>query len=273
MKKLLVRIGIGLGALVLAALILLMLVRKRSAECREGQGSVAIEACTFMINNFPDDMALPYVDLRRGHYAVAGAKQAELNDLKRLIGMVENAKITLADPYKASVYEKAAEAFAKNADKPSSLAAAEKAIQLGSKNGAVYMMRGLSRLETEKYADAVADFKTAEGLGYNQLQLYMNLGSAYLGAADYENAYQVFLKSEGMAAAPQDIGMINRQLGLTSFELKRYDEALKHMTEALLAGPCPDCSAVIKMSQDFIDKARQPVKKARPAAKKRTRRR
>ena len=267
MKKILVRAGIGAGVLVLAGLILLMLVRKRSAECREGQGSVAIEACTFMINHFPDDVALPYLDLRRGHYAVAGAKQAELDDLKRMISLLENARITFTDPYKASVYEKAAEAYAKNSDKAGSLAAAEKAIALGSKNGAVYMMRGLARLETEKYADAVTDLKAAEGLGYNQLQLYMALGSAYLGARDYDNAYAMLKKSEALAAAPQDVSMVNRQLGMTSFELKRYQEALDHMTKALLTGPCPDCSAVIKMSQEFLKP------KTKPAPKKRTRRR
>jgi len=265
MKKILVKVGVGLGVLILIALIALVLVRKRTTECRQGQGSVAIEACSFLIDTFPKDTILPYLDLRRGHYAVAGAKQAELDDLKRMISLVENAGITFADPYKASVYEKAAEAYAKNGDKPASLKAAEQAIQLGSKDGGVHMMRGLARLETEKYAEAVADFKAAEAFGFKQLQLYMSLGAAYLGAADYLSAYQVLKKCESMAVAPQDVGLINRQLGLTSFELKSYQEALDHMTKALLAGPCPDCSAVIKMSQEFL--------KPKPAPRKKTRRR
>lgn len=274
MKKIFVRIGVTLGVLVLIALMGIVFVRKKSAECGKGQGSVAIEACTLLINNFPMEAAkYVYLGFRRGHYAVAGAKQAELDDLATMIKMAEGGSFPISEESKASLYEKAAEAYAKNSDKAGSLAAAEKAIQLGSKNGAVYMMRGLARLEAEKYADAVADFKTAEGLGFQQLQLYMNLGSALLGATDYENAYQVLKKSEGLAAAPQDIGLINRQLGLTSFELKRYPEAVDHMTKALLAGPCPECSAIMKMSQDFINKARQPVKKTRPAVKKKTRRR
>lgn len=269
MKKILVRAGVGLGVLILIALIALILVRKRTAECRQGQGSVAIEACSFLINTFPKDAILPYLDLRRGHYAVAGAKLAELEDMKRMIAMVESGRVPLADPLKAAIYEKAAEAYAKNNNKEDALKAADKAIQLGSRDGGVHMMRGLARLEAEKYADAIADFKAAEGFGYKQLQLYMSLGAAHLGAADYLSAYQVLKKCEGMAAAPQDVGLINRQLGLTSFELKSYQEALDHMTKALLAGPCPDCSAVIKMSQEFL----KPKPKPRAAPRKKTRRR
>lgn len=269
MKKILVRVGVGLGVLLLIALILLVLVRKRTAECRQGQGSVAIEACTFLINHFPQDSILPYLDLRRGHYAVGGAKLAELEDMKRMITMVESGRAPLGDSLKAAIYEKAAEAYAKNNNKEEALKAADKAIQLGSRDGAVYMMRGLARLETEKYADAATDFKAAEGFGYKQLQLYMNLGSSYLGAGDYLSAYQVLKKCEGMAAAPQDVGLIHRQLGLTSFEMKNYQEALDQMTKALMAGPCPDCSAVIKMSQEFL----KPKARPKPAPRKKTRRR
>lgn len=270
MKKILTRAAVGLGFLVLAAMFVLILLRKKTAECRTGQGSVAIEACTFLINNFPGEAAkFAYLDQRRGHYAVAGAKQAELDDLNAMLQMAESGRVQPGDDIKAAIYEKAAEAYAKNADKAGALKAAEKAITLGSRNGSMYMMRGLSLLAAEKHADAVKDFKAAESFGYKQLQLYMNLGSAYLWSGDYNSAFGTLKTAEAMAAAPDDVGLISRQLGLTCFELKLYEQAVAYMTKAQPLTACPDCPAVIKMSQEFIDKAKRPAR----AAKKRSRRR
>lgn len=270
MKKILTRAAVGFGFLVLVAMFVLILLRKKTAECRTGQGSVAIEACTFLINNFPGDTAkFAYLDQRRGHYAVAGAKKAEIDDLNTLIQLTETGRVQVGDDIKAAIHEKAAEAHAKTADKAAALKAAEKAITLGSKNGSMYMMRGLSRLAAEKYADAITDFKAAEGFGYKQLQLYMNLGSAYLWSGDYNSAFGALKTAEAMAAAPDDVGLISRQLGLTCFELKLYEQAVAYMTKAQPLTVCPDCPAVIKMSQEFIDKAKRPAKPARKRSRRR----
>jgi tetratricopeptide (TPR) repeat protein len=270
MKKILVRVAVGLGFLVLLAIFVLILLRKKTAECRTGQGTTAIEACTFLIKNFPGDAPkFAYLDLRRGHYAVAGAKQAELDDLNSLITMAESGRVPVGDDVKAAIYEKAAEAYAKNADKANALKAADKAIALGSKNGSMYMMRALSLLEGEKYADAIADFKAAETNGYRQLQLYMGLGSAYLNSGDYNGAFAALKAAESKAAAPDDVGLISRQLGLTCFELKLYEQAVAYMTKAQGLTVCPDCPSVIKMSQDFLEKAKRPAKAARKKARRR----
>ncbi|MHB0995284.1 MAG: hypothetical protein ACYC2I_02825 [Elusimicrobiales bacterium] len=270
MKKILTRAAVGFGFLLLVAMFALILLRKKTAECRTGQGSTAIEACTFLVNNFPGDAAkFAYLDLRRGHYAVAGAKKAEIDDLNAMMQLSESGRVQVGDDVKAAIYEKAAEAYAKNADKAAALKSADRAIALGSKNGSMYMMRGLSLLEAEKYPEAIADFKAAEGFGYKQLQLYMNLGSAYLWSGDYNSAFGSLKTAEAMAAAPDDVGLISRQLGLTCFELKLYEQAVAYMTKAQPLTVCPDCPAVIKMSQEFIEKAKRP---ARPA-KKRSRRR
>lgn len=270
MKKILTRAAVGLGFLVLAAVFVLVLLRKKTAECRGGQGSIAIESCTFLINNFPGEAAkFAYLDQRRGHYAVAGAKQAELDDLNSMMQMVESGRVQPGDGIKAAIYEKAAEAYAKNADKAAALKAAEKAIALKSNNGSMYMMRGLSLLAAEKYPEAIADFKAAEGFGYKQLQLYMNLGSAYLWSGDYNSAFGALKTAESMAAAPDDVGLISRQLGLTCFELKLYEQAVAYMTKAQPLTVCPDCPAVIKMSQEFMAKAKRPAKPARKRSRRR----
>jgi len=274
MKKILTRVGIVLGALIIIALLLLGYLKKETTECRQGQGTVAIEACTMLVDHLPmEETKFTYLNLRRGHYAVAGIKQGELDDLAVLIKLGESGRFAVQPDVMSSVYGRAAEVNYGLGSKDEALKYADKAIQLSSKEPGVYMLRAGARLADSKFADALTDLKAAEGLGYDKLQLYMELGTAYLGINDYNNAYASLKKAEPLASAPQDVGMVNRQLGLTSFELKNYEESLSYMTKALLAGPCPDCSAVIKMSQGFIDKARAPKVKPKPAPKKKKQRR
>ena len=272
MKKILTRIAIGLGALILVVLMVLGYLKKEVTECREGQGTVAIEACTMMIDHVsPEAYRFTYLNLRRGHYAVAGSKKEEMEDIISITKLVDGGRVAVPAAELADVYERAAALDAEAGNKEESLKFLDKAIMLGSKDTGAYITRGQAKLAAGKYADAIADLKKAEDLGSKQMQLYVGLGSAYLGASDYNNAYLYLKKGEPMASAQQDVIMVNRQLGLTCFELKIYDEAVAHMTKALLSGPCPDCSAVIKMSQDFINKAKAP--KAKPAVKKKKARR
>ncbi len=274
MKKILTRIGIVLGALVLVALLLLGYLKKVTTECREGQGTVAIEACTLMIDHVsPEAYKFTYLNLRRGHYAVAGIKKEEFSDIAEIMKLADSGRVAIPAAALANVYERAAVLNSDMGNKEDSLKCLDKAVQLGSKDAATYITRGQAKLAEGKYVDAIADLKKAEDLGAKQVQLYMGLGSAYLGANDYNNAYLNLKKSEPLAVSSPDVIMLNRQLGLTCFELKLYDEAVTHMTKALLAGPCPDCSSVIKMSQDFINKARAPKTKPKPAVNKKKARR
>jgi len=248
------------GALAAVFALFYALAVREAGTCRKSEGTEAIVSCSLLIKYTPAaSMKAGFLAERAARYEKLGLKNEALADLGAIAGLT--AKLP---PEKAlDVYNRLTRLNFQLDKEAEALKYADLAVQNGSSDAEVYMTRASIELKGNKCKAALADLEKAQSLGYDQPALYINLGSAYMGLARFDAAYQFLKAAEPKMLTDDDKGQLSRAMGLTCFELERYAESVKHLKKALSYGlKCPDCSVAISMAQQLAA-GRPPARKKR----------
>lgn len=247
------------GAAYLALNILLSASRK---DCLEGEGTKAIEACTFLIKNHTSSYRAGYLVRRAMLSEKAGLQDEVLADLNEIISLKVSGQVQPEQVLAA--YESLVKIYLKKGD----AAEARKYLELAARNDAkdpeIYISLALSYIEDKKFQEALNLLETAGGLDQAKKHPYYNAqASAYEGLNDYEKAYSA-LKTGLTVSAPRPVlAATSKHLGLVCFELKRYKEAETYLGYTIKAGlDCPECGLLLTTIRGALEPpASRPRKK------------
>ena len=116
-------------------------------------------------------------------------------------------------------------------DAKAALASLAEAIKLDDKSGEAYLYTGDAHMKDAKLAEAAQAYEKATTLLASATAWY-RLGDAQLRQGEPAKAYQSLGKAADLHAnATQDLNLVKR-LGIAAFKVKRFDEAVRFLTQA-----------------------------------------
>ena len=234
-------------------ILFVVFVRSKTQACGSENPSEAIAACSFMIKHIPVDRSkVQFLIFRAWQYSRIGSDKEGIEDFNTLLKFHETKHIPMTDEVMAGIHEGLAILNYNLDNDEEALKYADISIQNGSKEPMLYMIRGKINVNVKNYSQGLIDLKIAENLKFNEPDLYLNLGSAYIGIGDYEEAYRSLKKVNLQESSPNEKARHNKLLGATCFKLGLYEEAKQSLQKILDAGiECSACSSTIK----YIDKS------------------
>ena len=273
MKKVLRVIGIGIGVAAVLFFVFRFFAAKNWQTCMQGEDQVAIEACTFRIKYLPNDLVkISALMFRSEHYQKKGLVKEALADMYAMVAIIEKGGVRMSARTIGPVYDRLVLLNSMLGNFEEALRFSELSIKNDPGQALSYVRRASALLSFNKYSAALSDLDKADSLGYKDRTLYFLRGMAYRGLGAYEQSYRSLKNAEALNNVPQEAPVLNAQLGLACFALKRYDEALPYLKNALAAGvPCDECPAALAAAEKALlppPPPPKPVKKKRGHGRK-----
>lgn len=244
MNKIVRNIGIVIAALTLLFIAGVFAAWTTFRDCRGGEGPSALAACTRMVDYAPHEgVRVMGLVLRGQQYRKAGLNNEFMADMYAMVQIAERQQLPASKIL--PMYDSLASVNYKIGNSTEALKYADLAIQAGSTKPMSYLIQAAAQVAAQKYADALAGFQKAEKLGYKEPMVYFSIGQAYRRLGEYENAYKSLKSVESLFHGSEDAANLKKELGLTCYALKRYEEALPYLKEAVAAGArCDECSTL-----------------------------
>ncbi len=106
MKRLLINFAVGLGGLLVIALLIGFFIIGKSKACRKDAGPEAIEACSFLITLSPSDSRrAEFLMTRAWQYSTIGSYRKGIKDFNALLKFNESKQVDLTVEELRKVYE------------------------------------------------------------------------------------------------------------------------------------------------------------------------
>jgi tetratricopeptide (TPR) repeat protein len=268
MKKLLINLAVGLGVLLVIGALVGLFVRGKSKSCWKDASPEAIEACSFLINCFPSNsMRAKVIMQRAGQYSEIDSYRNGINDYNALLKFNESKQVDLTVEELREVYEGLAILNSKLHYDKETLKYVNDAIQNGSKNSALYMIKGEINLKRKKYSKALLDFKIAEKLKLNTPELHFNFGVIYSSLRKYKDAYRSLKKVDTKKFCSYKLIEYHKLLGASANKLFFYEEARSSFQKVLDINYDADCARAIRDidkylgTLEFKKPTKKPIKK------------
>lgn len=231
----------------------------REKTCMEGEGSDAVDACTFLISWRGESYKRDALARRAQLHKKNKKWDRVISDLNELLAMKTSAPVP---PEKTlAAYEALAEAYSEYGSAGDARKYLELATQGGSAQPALYISLAQALLKDKRFSEAlalldtVARFELSGTLEKTLKHPYYNTrASVYEGSADFGKAYGA-LKTALTVPAPRPVlAATSKHLGLVCFELKRYREAQLYLGYTLKAGlKCPECELLLTAMHGSLD--------------------
>lgn len=248
----------GLSAASFAALA--FLVNSKKDACLKGEGRPAMEACGFLLDNYPASRRAEFHARRAALYDTAGRENESVADLKALVALKEQG--FAPQPLLLSAYEALVKAYDRRGDQAERRKYMELAAAGGSRVQEIHVALAGQYAEEKRGEEALKLLETAAGLGKPGHPYYNALASAHEALNDYPKAYDD-LKTGLTVNAPRPVlAETAKHLGLVCYELKRYQEAETYLAYALRAGAaCPECGLLLTTIRGSLAPAPAPRQK------------
>ena len=274
MKKILGAIGIGLIVLAGFYLVFRFFAAKNWQTCMNGEDQTAIEACTLRIKYLPNDLVkIAALMFRSEHYQKKGLVKEALADMYALTAIIEKDGVRMSAKAMGPVYDRLVVLNSMLGNFEEALRFSDLSIKNEPGQALAYVRRASALVSLNKYSEALSDLDKADSLGYKDRTLYFLRGMSYRKLGASEQAYGNLKIAEALNNVPQEAPVLNAQLGLVCFDLKKYAEASQYLKSALAAGvPCDECPAALAASEKVLlappPAPPKPVKKKRGHARK-----
>jgi tetratricopeptide (TPR) repeat protein len=244
------------GALAAVIAIFSIYAWRNYTVCRNGEGARAIASCSMVIKYVPINSAkVTSLNCRAAQYEKISLKNEALADLAASARLVESGGGAMSGDTLAPMYGRLAILNHKLTNDADVLKYADLAVQNGSTDPDVYMVRAFLNLGLDKNAEALADLQKSESLGYKQPQLYFNYASAYRGLGNYAKAYTLLKEAEPTMLTPDDMNRFNRVMGFTCFELRHYAESIAYLKKYAASGEvCQECVSAMALAEELARK-------------------
>lgn len=249
----------GLSAASFAALLILNGVKR--SGCLKGEGRGAVQACTFLLENYPAAYRPELLARRARLYEQTGSLDAMLGDLNALAGLKDSG--LAPQPMLLGAYEALVKAYGQRGDAAGVRKYLELASGAGTKDASIYISLAGEYSAEKRSGEALKLLAAADALGTPKGHPYYNaLASAYEGEGDFAKAYDA-LKSGLTVNAPRlTLAETSKHLGLVCYELKRWPEAETYLAYALRAGaPCLECGLLLTTIRESLAPAPRGKKK------------
>lgn len=280
MKKIImisVAVIVALGASVLG---LFYFIGKKHANCMNGEGQPAIEACTFMIKYYPAPLQkVTYLLKRSTQYTKADNLKAGAADMEEILSLNEKEKLNMPEDILARVYNYLASEYGSSGDMEKGIKYAELAMKAGSEDPAVYINLSSVYIKEKRYQEAVESLKTAQKLDPSNSATYFNYALIALAVPDYPLGYSYLKKSESYRNAETAQGKLpaikevrfHKTMALACMGLKRYGEAEEVLTRLMESGQdCPECPDLLAQNARMAKLEAAPARKTGKTKKRRT---
>lgn len=119
-----------------------------------------------------------------------------------------------------------------NQENETALSLANQAIKLDRKNANAYKTAANACMSLERYEDAIKNYKQAVTLDPANGNRYYDLGFACASSNKLADAIKAFAKAEELGCTPENLTQLYHILGITCFDIGRYDDALINLTKA-----------------------------------------
>jgi len=119
-----------------------------------------------------------------------------------------------------------------NQENETALNLANQAIKLDRQNANAYKTAGNACMSLERYDEAIKNYRQAVNFDPANGNRYYDLGFACASNDKLADAIKAFAKAEELGCTPENLVQLYQVLGITCFDIGRYDDALINLTKA-----------------------------------------